>query len=84
MTLKPGLAERARTVGHISRAAQVRVDHRVKEILARQVALDRAGAQPHASIEYRTLVEGLKWASEDAEQAERETVIREPQMAPSR
>jgi hypothetical protein len=42
MTLKPGLTERARTVGHISHVAQVRVDHRVKEILARQVALDRA------------------------------------------
>ena len=42
MTLKPELTERARTVGHIAHAAQVRVDQRVMEILARQVALDRA------------------------------------------
>ena len=42
MTLKRGPPERARTVGHISHAAQVRVDQRVKEIVARRVALDRA------------------------------------------
>jgi hypothetical protein len=42
MTLKPGPTERARTVGHISHTAQARVDQRVKEILARRVALDRA------------------------------------------
>ena len=42
MTLKPGLNEPARTVGHISHAAQTRIDQRVKEILARRVALDRA------------------------------------------
>ena len=42
MTLKPGPPERARTVGHIYPAAQARVDQRVKEILARRVALDRA------------------------------------------
>jgi hypothetical protein len=30
------------------------------------------------------LVERLRWASEDAEHAEREAVIREPQMAPRR
>jgi hypothetical protein len=42
MTRKPGPPERARTAGHISRAAQARVDQRVKEILARRVALDRA------------------------------------------
>jgi hypothetical protein len=41
MTLKPGPPERARTVSHISHAAQARVDQRVKEILARRVALDR-------------------------------------------
>ena len=42
MTLKPGPAERASTVGHISHAAQTRVDQRVKEILARRAALDQA------------------------------------------
>jgi len=42
MTLKSGPAVRARTVGHISRGAQVRVDKRVREILARGVALERA------------------------------------------
>ncbi len=42
MTLKPGLTEPARGVGHISHAAQMRVDRRVKEIFARRVALDRA------------------------------------------
>jgi hypothetical protein len=30
------------------------------------------------------LVERLKWAGEDAEDAERETAIRQPRMAPSR
>jgi hypothetical protein len=42
MTPKPGLTERAPTVGHLSHAAQMRIDQRVKEILARRVALDRA------------------------------------------
>ena len=42
MTLKPGRTERARTVRHISYVAQARVDQRIKEILARRVALDRA------------------------------------------
>ena len=42
MTLKPGPPERTRRVGHISHAAQVRVDQRVKKILARRVALTRA------------------------------------------
>jgi hypothetical protein len=42
MTLKPEPSERPRTVGHTSHGAQVRVDQRVKEILARQVAIDRA------------------------------------------
>lgn len=42
MTLKPTPPERTRTVGHISHPAQMRVDQRVKEILARRVALDRA------------------------------------------
>jgi hypothetical protein len=37
-----GRTGRTRTVGHISHAAQARVDQRVKEILARRVALDRA------------------------------------------
>jgi hypothetical protein len=32
----------ARRVGHITHAAQARVDQRIKEILARRVALDRA------------------------------------------
>ena len=42
MTPKAGRTERARKVGHISRAAQTRIDQRVTEILARRVALDRA------------------------------------------
>jgi hypothetical protein len=42
MTLKPGPTERPRTVGHISHIAQARVDQRVREILARRIALDRA------------------------------------------
>jgi hypothetical protein len=42
MTLKSERAERVPTVGYISHAAQARVDQRVKEILARRVALDRA------------------------------------------
>jgi hypothetical protein len=42
MTLKPGPTERARTVGRVSHATQVRVDRRVQDILARRVALDRA------------------------------------------
>ena len=39
MTLKPGLIERARTVGHVSHASQLRVDGRVQDILARGAAL---------------------------------------------
>jgi hypothetical protein len=40
MALKP---QRARTVGHISHDARVRVDQRVKEILARrEAAVERA------------------------------------------
>ena len=46
MTVKPGLPERARKVGHISHAAQARVDQRVKEIACR-VALDRARRAAH-------------------------------------
>jgi hypothetical protein len=42
MTLSPGPTERARTVGHVSRATQVHVDRRVQDILARRVALERA------------------------------------------
>jgi hypothetical protein len=42
MALKPRRTERARTVGHISHDARVRVDQRVKEILAR-----REAAAPH-------------------------------------
>jgi hypothetical protein len=42
MTLKPEFTERARKVGHISHAAQLRLDQRVQKILARRVALDRA------------------------------------------
>jgi hypothetical protein len=42
MTLKPGPTERARTVGHVSHARQVRVDRRAHDILARRAALDRA------------------------------------------
>ena len=37
MTLKPALTGRARTIGYLSHAAQVRIDERVKEILARRV-----------------------------------------------
>jgi hypothetical protein len=43
MALKPPRTQRARTVGHISRDARVRVDQRVKEILARrEAAVERA------------------------------------------
>ena len=42
MTPKPGLTERARTISHTAHAAQVRIYQRVKETLARRVALDRA------------------------------------------
>jgi hypothetical protein len=38
--MKPGRIESARTVGHISHAAQVRVDQRVQDILARRRALE--------------------------------------------
>jgi hypothetical protein len=40
--MKTGLTERARTVGHVSHAAHACVDQRVKDIVARRVALDRA------------------------------------------
>jgi hypothetical protein len=41
--LRPGPAKRARTVGHISHEAQLRIDRRVKEILGRRDdALERA------------------------------------------
>jgi hypothetical protein len=53
MTLKPGPTARARTVGHISHIAQARVDQRVREILARRVALDRARRAARASTERR-------------------------------
>ena len=39
MALKPELTEHARTAGHVSHEAQVRVDKRVQKILARR---DRA------------------------------------------
>jgi hypothetical protein len=42
MAEQTGPTKRAATVGHISHDARVRVDQRVKEILARRVALDRA------------------------------------------
>ena len=42
MTSRPRTTERVRTVGYVSRAAQVRVDRRVQDILARGAALDRA------------------------------------------
>jgi hypothetical protein len=43
MALKSSRTERARTVGHISHDARVRVDQRVKEILARrEAAVERA------------------------------------------
>jgi hypothetical protein len=42
MARRPRRTQRARTVGHISHDAGVRVDQRVKEILARrEVALER-------------------------------------------
>ena len=78
MTLKPAPPERTRRVGHITHAAQVRVNQRVEKILARRVALARARRAA------QQLVERLKWAGEDAEDAERETAIRQPQMAPPR
>jgi hypothetical protein len=36
MALKPRLTEHARTAGHVSHDAQVRVDKRVQKILARR------------------------------------------------
>jgi hypothetical protein len=43
MALKPSRTQRARTVGHISHDARVRVDERVKQILARrETAVERA------------------------------------------
>ena len=53
MTPKPGPTERARTVGHISHTAQARVQQRVKEILSRRAALDRARRAANASAEQR-------------------------------
>jgi hypothetical protein len=38
MAVKPPRTQRVRTVGHISHDARVRVDQRVKEILARREA----------------------------------------------
>ena len=35
MALKPRITDHARTAGHVSHGAQVRVDTRVEEILAR-------------------------------------------------
>jgi hypothetical protein len=47
MALKPPRTQRARTVGHISHDASVRVDQRVKEILARrEAAVERERAAP--------------------------------------
>ena len=59
MTLKPAPPERTRRVGHITHAAQVRVNQRVEKILARRVALARArrAAQRKSS----DIVERLKW-----------------------
>jgi hypothetical protein len=42
MTMNSGPRERARTVGHVSHASQLRVDRRVQDILVRRAALDRA------------------------------------------
>ena len=42
MTLNSGPSERARTVGYVSHASQLRVDQRVQDILVRHAALDRA------------------------------------------
>ena len=42
MALKEVGTEHARTVGHVSRQAQVRVDERVERILARRAALRQA------------------------------------------
>jgi hypothetical protein len=42
MTMNSGSREHARTVGHVSRASQSRVDRRVQDILVRRAALDRA------------------------------------------
>jgi hypothetical protein len=58
MTSKPGLTERPRAVGHIPHAAQVRVDQRVREILARRVALDRAR---HAAKRVNRAWEQERW-----------------------
>jgi|tagenome__1003787_1003787.scaffolds.fasta_scaffold19123034_2 hypothetical protein len=41
--IDPGPPTRARTVGHVTRDAQLRVDRRVRQILARrEVAVERA------------------------------------------
>jgi hypothetical protein len=45
MALKPVRTEQTHTVGHVSHDAQVRVDKRVREILARQEAA-RAATSP--------------------------------------
>jgi hypothetical protein len=42
MTPRPERTERPRTIGHTSHEAQVRVDQRVREVVARRVALNRA------------------------------------------
>jgi hypothetical protein len=42
MALKSGPTRRARTAGHISREAQLRIDRRVKKILDRKSAVERA------------------------------------------
>ena len=50
MALKEVRTEHTRTVGHVSHEAQVRVDKRVGQILARRVRrCGRRGSQPGAS-----------------------------------
>jgi hypothetical protein len=44
IVVEPGPARRARTVGHITRDAQMRIDRRVRQILARRE--DRARRRP--------------------------------------
>jgi hypothetical protein len=55
MALKPVRTEQAETVGHVSHDAQVRVDKRVTEILARREAARAAtSSAPQAPVPERS------------------------------
>ncbi len=53
MALKPPRTQRKRTVGHISHDARVRVDQRVKEILARRDNEVERARRPAARLNSR-------------------------------